>query len=70
MDTQLYRGINVKALLVRTLKDIWQTQFFYRCAIKPKPLAKWCKMVHNNSTSCHFSPGKRRLFTPISPVSE
>ena len=70
MDTQLYRGINVKALLVRTLKDIWQTQFFYRCAIKSKHLAKWCKMVHNNSTSCHFSPGKRRLFTPISPVSE
>ena len=28
MDAQLYRGINVKALLVRTLKDIWQTQFF------------------------------------------
>ena len=67
MDTQLYRGINVKALLVRTLKDIWQTQFFYRCAIKSKHLAKWCKMVHNNSTSCHFSPGKRRLFTSFHP---
>ena len=25
------------------------------------------KMVHNNSTSCHFSPGKRRLFTPFHP---
>ena len=25
------------------------------------------KMVHNNSTSCHFSPGKRRLFTSFHP---
>ena len=65
MDTQLYRGINVKALLVRTLKDIWQTQFFYRCAIKSKHLAKWCKIIPLPAIFRQENAGYLRLFHPF-----
>ena len=65
MDTQLYRGINVKALLVRTLKDIWQTQFFYRCAIKSKPLAKWCTIIPLPAIFRLENAGYLRLFHPF-----
>ena len=46
MDAQLYRGINVKALLVRTLKDIWQTQFFLQVRHK---IQAFGKMVQNGA---------------------
>ena len=65
MDTQLYRGINVKALLLRTLKDIWQTQFFYRCAIKSKPLAKWCTIIPLPAIFRLENAGYLRLFHPF-----
>ena len=65
MDTQLYRGINVKALLLRTLKDIWQTQFFYRCAIKSKPLAKWCTIIPLPAIFRQENAGYLRLFHPF-----
>ena len=65
MDAQLYRGINVKALLVRTLKDIWQTQFFYRCAIKSKHLAKWCKIIPLPAIFRQENAGYLRLFHPF-----
>ena len=65
MDTQLYRGINVKAFLVRTLKDIWQTQFFYRCAIKSKPLAKWCTIIPLPAIFRLENAGYLRLFHPF-----
>ena len=53
MDTQLYRGINVKALLVRTLKDIWQTQFFLQVRHK---IQAFGKMVQNGAQQFHFLP--------------
>ena len=65
MDAQLYRGINVKALLVRTLKDIWQTQFFYRCAIKSKHLAKWCTIIPLPAIFRQENAGYLRLFHPF-----
>ena len=65
MDAQLYRGINVKALLVRTLKDIWQTQFFYRCAIKSKHLAKWCTIIPLPAIFRQENAGYSRLFHPF-----
>ena len=65
MDAQLYRGINVKAFLVRTLKDIWQTQFFYRCAIKSNPLAKWCTIIPLPAIFRLENAGYLRLFHPF-----
>ena len=61
----MYRGINVKAFLVRTLKDIWQTQFFYRCAIKSKPLAKWCTIIPLPAIFRLENAGYLRLFHPF-----